>query len=55
METEGWITVRDAVEHDPAAVSLITKMAARQRKRWNATPDAAHAHPEPGLLPETTG
>ena len=30
----------------------ITKMAARQRKRWNAAANAADAHPEPGRLPE---
>ena len=55
MESAGWITIRDATEHDPSAVALITKMAARQRKRWNTAADAAHNHPEPGLLPETSG
>jgi len=51
MEKDGWITVRDAVTDDPAALRLITRLAAKQRQRWTASPAASQSHPEPGLLP----
>lgn len=34
MERDGWISVADAAKQDPEAVSLIHRMAARQRERW---------------------
>ena len=48
---DGWITVRDAVSDDPAALRLITRLSARQRRRWTSSPAASQGHPEPGLLP----
>jgi coenzyme F420 hydrogenase subunit beta len=34
MERAGWITMLPADEDDPAAVSLVRRLAARQRGRW---------------------
>ncbi len=34
MERDGWITMLPAQEDDPAAVSLIGRLASRQRGRW---------------------
>jgi coenzyme F420 hydrogenase subunit beta len=34
MQRDGWITMLPAREDDPAAVSLIARMASRQRSRW---------------------
>lgn len=34
MERDGWIAVLSAQEDDPAAVSLIRRLASRQRGRW---------------------
>ena len=34
MEADGWITRLRAEEEDPAAVSLIARMASRQQGRW---------------------
>lgn len=38
MESDGWITVVDAVAHDPGAVSLVQRLAVQQRRRWPAEP-----------------
>ena len=52
MERSGWITVLDASHEDPEAIALVTRLAAKQRKRWPAPPDSAgDSHAEPAALP----
>jgi coenzyme F420 hydrogenase subunit beta len=52
MERDGWIKVIDAAEEDPAAMSLIHKMAAAQRRRWPIR--ESEASNAPALLPDTS-
>ena len=52
MERDGWITVEDAIEDDPAAVALIHKLATMQRKRWPTNPaGSTEPHLAPAMLP----
>jgi coenzyme F420 hydrogenase subunit beta len=54
MARDGWIAVRDAGADDPEAVALVTRMAARQRRRWAALAEAqAGLDPGPGRVPAT--
>lgn len=46
----GWITVRPGSE-DPAAVALMEKLSAKQRKRW-PVPELPPEHNAPAALPE---
>jgi coenzyme F420 hydrogenase subunit beta len=56
MEGDGWITVRPAGEDDPDAVALVTRLAARQRRRWGALAAVeAGIDPGPGRLPAAGG
>ncbi len=52
MARDGWITVYDAEEKDPASLALMRKLARFQRKRWPSGREGGPAHAEPAALPE---